>query len=222
MISVIIPVWNEKRESLLDAVQSLRSVWGGEVEIVIVDDGCENPIDPIDGCVLVRHATNRGIAAAMNTGLDASSGEYIAHLSATDVRYAAQREQFNWMLEHGYAATFARCINDATGEIRPLAKNWRGLMFRDGQFQWGTTIVHRSIREECRIDETLRYSEDWDWCMRVERKFGWHLFDEVVGTCTEWPGGWSDLDTNPERRAMRQASRKVVARRALNEYRRAA
>ena len=91
-ISIIVPVYNVA--AYLDAcVKSLLSQTMTDIEIVLVEDcskdnslqlaerWCEQ--DP--RIRLVRHEKNRGLSAARNSGIEASSAPYIAFVDSDDV-----------------------------------------------------------------------------------------------------------------------------------------
>ena len=58
-------------------------------EAVVVDDGSPTPVEPLlpadPRLRLVRHDANRGLGAALNTGLDATAAPYVAYLPADDL-----------------------------------------------------------------------------------------------------------------------------------------
>jgi len=60
------------------SVQTVRD----RIEVVVVDDGSPQPVDEelvrAHGACLVRHAANRGLAAARNTGVSATSAPIVA------------------------------------------------------------------------------------------------------------------------------------------------
>ncbi|MCB0405686.1 MAG: glycosyltransferase family 2 protein [Bdellovibrionales bacterium] len=84
-ISVIIPVYNPD-SFLLDSVHTLlrESV---DLEVLVVDDGSAHPL-PVwreKAVRLIRHERNKGPAAAMNSGIRAATGAYLAFLDQDDV-----------------------------------------------------------------------------------------------------------------------------------------
>lgn len=105
MLSVIIPCFNYGRY-LEDSINSLiggdtcLGTWHGSqagagvLEIVIVDDASTDDSAKTalglaasdDRISLVRHLENQGTAATYNTGIEASSGEFVTVLSADDMR----------------------------------------------------------------------------------------------------------------------------------------
>jgi glycosyltransferase involved in cell wall biosynthesis len=88
-VSVIMPCFNHG-EFLPEAVASVKKMQRDDVEIVVVDDGStdEGTRKVIDGLsgqnINVIRQENLGLAAARNTAVKASQGEYILPLDADD------------------------------------------------------------------------------------------------------------------------------------------
>jgi glycosyltransferase involved in cell wall biosynthesis len=86
-VSVIIPAFNASAY-LSDAVRSVRAQTLGDTEIIVVDDGSTDGTAAIAaGLEGVRcfSQENAGPAAAINTGVAAATGAYIAFISADDL-----------------------------------------------------------------------------------------------------------------------------------------
>jgi len=84
-LSVIVPVFNE-RTTLVEVIRRMRTVElpdGIEREIIMVDDGSTDGTRDVlrqlgDSTVRVlKHDTNRGKGAAVRTGLQVASGDYV-------------------------------------------------------------------------------------------------------------------------------------------------
>ena len=89
-VSVIIPCYNGDAylRQALDSIFNQSFPW---FEIIVVDDGSTDGSPRIVESLsadarlrLITHETNRGIAAARNTGLGAASGDFIAFLDQDD------------------------------------------------------------------------------------------------------------------------------------------
>ena len=90
-VSIIIPFYND-----FDFfVRALRSVYNQtyqNFEIIIVNDGSKPSltkkvqllVEKKDRCKMINHPYNEGVSAARNTGIQNSSGDYIAFLDADD------------------------------------------------------------------------------------------------------------------------------------------
>ena len=94
-ISIIIPIYNVELY-ITDCLQSvMRQTYTGPLECILVDDcGTDNSIliaeqmiadykGPIEFRIL-HHEHNRGLSAARNTGMDASTGDYVYFLDSDD------------------------------------------------------------------------------------------------------------------------------------------
>lgn len=96
LISVVIPAYRAEsfiRETLESV---LRQTWR-PLEVLVVDDASDDgTVAVVESVIaenathdvvvrLVRHESNRGAASALNTGIEASRGDYVAWLSADDV-----------------------------------------------------------------------------------------------------------------------------------------
>ena len=84
-LSVVVPVFNE-RNTLVEIVRRMRAVElpnSIEREIIVVDDGSDDGTRDVlkqlgDSTVrVVMHAQNRGKGAAVRTGFEHSSGDYV-------------------------------------------------------------------------------------------------------------------------------------------------
>lgn len=84
-VAVLVPVFDQAA-FLPRALGSLLAQDHADFECVVVDDGStDGPQVPDDPRVrLVRSADNRGLGAALNTGLDATTAAVVAYLPADD------------------------------------------------------------------------------------------------------------------------------------------
>ena len=91
LISIIIPVYNEKKY-IVDCLNSILSQTYQNLEIIIVDDGsdietaaiCDN-YTSIDNRVSVVHKKNEGLSSARITGLNIANGSWVFFSDHDDV-----------------------------------------------------------------------------------------------------------------------------------------
>jgi glycosyltransferase involved in cell wall biosynthesis len=93
-LSVVVPVYNE-RNTLVEVVRRMRAVElpdGIETEIIVVDDGSTDGTRDVlkqlgDSTVrVVMHSDNRGKGAAVRTGFEHVTGEYVL-IQDADLEY---------------------------------------------------------------------------------------------------------------------------------------
>jgi len=95
-ISIVIPVYNEEKESLSNTISQLfRIPWPGNMEIIVVDDGSDEKvkdlkISSMDRIKIIRHKRNRGYGAALKTGISNSCNECIV-ITDADGTYPNER-----------------------------------------------------------------------------------------------------------------------------------
>jgi glycosyltransferase involved in cell wall biosynthesis len=94
-VSVIVPVYNVSK-FIERCVRTLFEQTFDSIEYIFVNDCTpDNSIEILKGIILeypkrsnavqiIEHETNRGLAAARNTGLFASKGDYIQHIDSDD------------------------------------------------------------------------------------------------------------------------------------------
>ena len=187
LVSVVIPVFN-RAHTLHRAIDSVRMQDVTDWELIVVDDGSTDgstdiPVSYGDARIrLIRHDTNRGAAAARNTGVQAARGRYVAFLDSDDEWLPGKlRVQLDAM-ERGADAPQALCTGfllhrEKTGHRsrrHPQADGtWFETMLDGCYVSPGSTLM---VRRDCfaavgPLDETLPRLEDWDWLLRCMERF---------------------------------------------------
>lgn len=185
-ISVVIPVYNAERY-LEKALRSIQSQVGPAFEIIAVDDGSQDRsrgiLDQIaerEPRLRVISRPNTGIVGALNDGLAAATGEFVARMDADDValpgRFAAQIAYFD---QHPECVALGTDIlyTDPTGS--PLIRHRPALTHdaivaqlleaNGGAIIHPTLMVRRAALEKVGgyRPETLNFLEDLDLYLRL-------------------------------------------------------
>lgn len=89
LITVIITTYNRYKKAQ-KAIQSALYQTYKPLEIILIEDGSSSGIenwvkDNFKDIIYVKHHTNKGLAAARNTGLKLAKGDYIAYLDDDDI-----------------------------------------------------------------------------------------------------------------------------------------
>jgi len=129
VVSVVMSVFNGG-ELLAAAVESVLAQTFTDFEFIIIDDGStDRSVEVLHGyndprIILVRQE-NRGIAAALNRGLELASGYYIARQDADDLSFPQRlTTQTNYLDNHPEIAVLgtAALVIDSVG--RPFSTFW--------------------------------------------------------------------------------------------------
>ena len=183
-ISVIIPIYNRKRE-LKKAIESVLNQTYQQFEILVVDDfSNDNPEETINyfndsriSYIRLQQKSNGNVAR--NAGIMAATGKFIAMLDSDD----------EWLPEH-----LERKLNyireTDTDGVFGSVKIFKGEKFRikvsrsfksgekmvnyllDGGFaQTSSHFYKTEMIKNVMYDESLHRHQDWDLCVRFSEKY---------------------------------------------------
>jgi O-antigen biosynthesis protein len=188
LVSVVIPTF-DRAHLLPRAVQSVLSQSYSNLEVIIVDDGstdatAETVAATADPRVrYVRHERNRGAAAARNTGIRESRGDFVAFLDSDDEwlpdKIASQMDAFRLSdLANVGAVTCGVTRVSEDGSRTDVVSHLRGnifeevLPYRGAQGIGSALLVSRAVFDSgITFDERLRALEDRDLFLQITRSF---------------------------------------------------
>jgi glycosyltransferase involved in cell wall biosynthesis/SAM-dependent methyltransferase len=185
-VSLIIPVYNGA-DYLRDAIRSAMAQTYENIEIIVVDDGSrdsgatESIAREFADSIRFMQRENGGVAAALNTAIDAMTGDYFSWLSHDDV-YATdkveQEMEAMLRLDAGKGQTViysdyavfsgspASAIDVRMQGVPPEAfRYWLTI----ANVLHGCTLLipRRAFLEVARFDESLRTTQDFDLWFRL-------------------------------------------------------
>ena len=182
IVSVIVPTHN-RAHFLGQALASLSDQTLAEIEIIVVDDGSTDDTPALlaafgdQRLVVVRHAVNRGIPVARNSGLERARGRYVAWLDSDDIARPDRFErQAAYLSSHPGTAMIGCCA----GKIDPTGRRIAGTRvppFNDGAIQawllFRSAFQQSSIMGRSEILKAFPYQsanpvcEDYDVFLRL-------------------------------------------------------
>lgn len=190
-ISVVIPAY-KARDYLPDCLESIGRQTLLPKEILVIDDASPEPVDDIVAWFssrpgyppirLVRHEVNRGQAAGRNTGIQASSGVWLAFIDSDDIWAPDHLEQAMTTLQSTGAdlafcpaTIFKKVIHEKNPFIeRPMTQEEESLaplalLKRNFIIMSSVVATAASIRRIGGFDEDekMRAVEDLDCFMKL-------------------------------------------------------
>lgn len=89
LVTLVMPVWQPRPDWLARAAESALAEQGCDVELLLVDDGCEPPVEETlavaDPRLRILRRQHAGVAAARNAGVADARGDYVRFIDADDV-----------------------------------------------------------------------------------------------------------------------------------------
>jgi glycosyltransferase involved in cell wall biosynthesis len=182
LISIIIPCYNHGQY----LPEAFASVWEQQypaVEIIVVDDGSTDSTREIAQrypSVIYIYQQNQGLSAARNTGIAASTGQYLVFLDADDWLLPGALETNAQYLLQNPTLAFVSGGHDkvftATGtvkvETRAVPDNHYLHLLQGNYIGMHAAVTYqRWVFDTIAFDITLSACEDYDVYFRVARQY---------------------------------------------------
>ncbi len=185
LVSVVMSVFDGEAH-LAESVESILEQTERDLELIVVDDGSSDDSGEILKRLSrrdprlrpLRSEVNLGQATALNSGLEAAGGRYIARMDADDVaepeRLATQVAWLERNPDVGLLGSAVRLVAEGNRpEVvreRPetdLEIRWTSLL--DNPFMHPTVMIRRDVleRHALRYDQSLRTTQDYDLWTRL-------------------------------------------------------
>lgn len=179
-IAAIIPTFN-RRERVLQAIQSVLDQTLPATEIIVVDDGstdgsADSIREQFPNITLIEQA-NRGVSAARNVAISAASSQWLAFLDSDDQWYPEKLGSQMQALRQSDRYRICHCDEHwiRNGKrVNPMQKHQK---YGGDIFEYclplcaispSAVIIHHSVFDEFGVfDETLPACEDYDLWLRI-------------------------------------------------------
>jgi len=200
LISVIIPTFNGSKY-IVETIKSVLAQDLNDYEIIIIDDGStDNTVELIQNLspkISVVKQKNKGIAEARNRGISLATGKYIAFLDHDDVlhpeKLSAQLLCFKNNPDAGVIfGNFRRWYGGDENEffgsklnpdlINSELSGWIYHKFLLTNWVLFSSALFKSevIQDIGLFNSELPPSDDWDYAVRVSRKYKFYKMKQEV------------------------------------------
>jgi GT2 family glycosyltransferase/MoaA/NifB/PqqE/SkfB family radical SAM enzyme/Flp pilus assembly protein TadD len=197
LVSVIVPTHN-RPEMLEAALGSILAQTFRDFEIVVVNDAGVEVVDVVarmntgKNVTYVRHARNRGLAAARNTGIRAARGRYIAYLDDDDLYGPDHLATLVRAMKDGARVAYtdaSRAVQVKQGESYvtvgrdiPYSVDFDRDRLLVCNFVPVLCFMHEksAIEDAGYFDESLTSHEDWELWIRMSRLASFRHIPEVT------------------------------------------
>jgi len=181
-VSIIIPTYN-RADLVGHAIESVLEQTYADWELIVVDDGSEDDTRDVvarytDPRIQYIYQENRKLPGARNTGIRASTGEYVAFLDSDDRFLPDKLEaQVASIADRADVGLVASGWTEVDGQLNPLRTicPWRlNVKLSLDSWLYGcpfivpVILVRRHWLQQVGLfDEKQHYVEDWDLWLRL-------------------------------------------------------
>lgn len=200
IFSIITPT-NNRLEFLRRNIRSVINQSFGNYEHIIIDDsGCDSSANIVlefcdNRIIYVKHDRCRGAAAAYNTGIKKSKGQYITFLDDDDEYFPDfLQEVCNFFTEDNNETGFiwtgiCRTKDSGKGNITTNTLSWPEQFLNEESGLIAATSIGNGfgvcIKKECidtigLFDENLRMSSDTEYLFRLAENFSFKVLSKTL------------------------------------------
>lgn len=181
LVSLVMPVWRPNPGWLRDAVAAVLGQTHANLELIVVDDGSPEPVEPLlagidDPRLRVVRIEHGGISRARNAGCDEFRGDFLRFVDADDVvlpdstehllRLAAGRDDLITYGATGVCDSELRHRWTMAADVQGDAA--AACLLGEFAVRPFSMLFPRGVVERTGAwDEESTVSEDWDWVLRA-------------------------------------------------------
>ena len=224
-VSVLMPTYNAEKY-LKEAVNSILNQTFSDFELIVIDDASKDKTRSIlnsyqDPRVKILDGPCRGIAAALNLGLDHAKGEYIARMDADDIsmpqRFAKQVRFLDIHPEIGLCGTLAMMFTK-DGDYQLFGtKHLEHMGLLDQLYD--TVVCHPTVmfrrelfaRYGLRYNEAYKTAEDQELWARALRYTKFYGIQEMLLRYRLHPESASQANATPGQAAVQTIRRDILS-----------
>lgn len=192
LVSVIIPTYN-REDTIFNSIMSVIKQTYTNIEIIVYDDGSTDNtkeiVKNINDCrIKYYRGINGGAGYARNMGIKYATGEYIAFHDSDDIcRPYRIEHQIKFLKENNFDMVYAQLERHAyensklvniypeDGRIgNTIEETYKNFITRSSV--WTQVVLCKAkCCKEILFDVTLPAMEDWEWSLRMAKKYriGW-------------------------------------------------
>ena len=192
LVDVVIPVYNDP-EGLYRCLTSLRDqqIPKSMFRAVIIDDGStKSPMDVVEeftdlNIQFFSHDINKGLPAALNTGLSNSRSRYFVRLDADDYVHSGFLASMLWAFENN-PKTYAVAVDYKKVDELENVLSYHSA--RDEPIGCGIMFRRVILDTIGKYDESFRLAEEVEFMIRFRKHFKIHHLESCLYRYTQKAG----------------------------------
>ena len=229
-VSIVLPVFNAEAY-IGESIVSLINQTFKNFELIIIDDASTDGSlaaiykfsDP--RIKIIENEKNLGIVGALNRGIEAATGKYIARMDADDICYPDRLKiQIEYLEENHDIGLVGSWINGFGVSIRSYIHKYpishediEACMLFQNPIAHPTVVIRREIlvSNQLRYSNEFPYVEDWELFSRVIQLTKFHNIPRPLLKYRIHPSSSSQHHTISQNKSRLNLVRKLFAMRGL-------
>lgn len=181
LVTVIMPVWNPRRDWLAQAVASAFQESGCQIELIMVDDGSDVPVSewlaPADAArIRLIRIPHSGVSRARNVALQHSRGQFVRFLDSDDVSVSESTSLLLTLartepatIAYGSTIVCDSCLQPQGAMRSKLSGriHWQVAAGHFHSMMQALLIPRHLALQGDGFDERLIVQSDWDFVLRI-------------------------------------------------------
>jgi len=191
-ISIVIPSFNQG-VYIGETIKSILDQKEKDVEIIIVDnkstDKTKEILEKYKNQIKIISEKDRGQTDAINKGMEMAKGDILAYLNSDDYYEPGSlktvREFFRDNTEAKIIYGQGKLVDEKGRMIRMYKTEHPTLdsLFRECVISQPTVFMRREVFEKIgEFDTNLNYAMDYDYWIRVGKKYRFHYIDRILAS----------------------------------------
>lgn len=198
MISVIMSVYNDKPEYLIESIESIIGQSYKNFEFIIVDDDCDIKISKIineyakkfNKIKVIKNSKNLGLTLSLNIAMKQASGKFIARQDADDI---SMPERLKYQIEFlknnpDYGLVGCKYLEIENDKFSPqrvkfLSSNMdiRKNISRFNPIFHSSVMFRKNVIDNVGYyNEKIKYAQDYEYWVRISSKYKIKNLDRVL------------------------------------------
>ena len=181
LVSLVLPAWNPNPLWLQEAVASALAQEGCDIELIVVDDGSDAPVEDLlseveDKRMRVLRIRHGRVSRARNAGIELARGDYFRFIDCDDV-VTRDSTAHLLALAGGAAEVVANgatlVCDDTLEPLSTIGSDLRGSVAESCLLNRFSTTIHsllfprRIVEQIGPWEPAIVVSQDWDYSLRA-------------------------------------------------------
>jgi glycosyltransferase involved in cell wall biosynthesis len=193
LVSLVMPAWNPNPAWLLQAVESALAQRGCAIELLVVDDGSDTPVEGLlakvaDDRMRILRIPHGRVSRARNAAITVARGEFLRFIDCDDVILPDSTAQLLALAGDDHVVAYGATLvcDERLDPVAVIGSSVQGDATEECLLNRFSTTIHsllfprRLVHEIGPWEPSLVVSQDWDYALRAFERAPVRGDNEVV------------------------------------------